>query len=161
MTRITAEPLDGPAGSELVAELDADLERRYGEGEAVHTDAHEFVAPDGLFLVLRVDGRPQACGGYRRIDDTTAELKRMYVRPEVRGTGLARQLLAGLEEAAAAAGYEQLWLETGGSQPEAVALYESSGYGPIARFGQYAWAPDQRCYGKVLEPRRSSRTPLS
>ena len=51
---------------------------------------------------------------------------------------------------AAAAGYEQLWLETGGSQPEAIALYESAGYTPVARFGQYAWAEDQRCYGKSL-----------
>ena len=158
---IVAEPLDGPAGRELLDELDDDLERRYGDGEAVHAAPGEFLPPDGLFLVLRVGGTPVACGGYRRVDEQTAELKRMYVRPDARGKGLARLMLARLEHAAMQAGYVQLWLETGGEQPEAIALYEASGYVPGASCGQFAWAPDQRCYGKVLSPRPSSRAPLS
>lgn len=158
---IAAEPMESRAGRLLLTELDTDLARRYGDDETVHADPAEFVPPTGLFLVLRVDDVPQACGGYRRIDDATAELKRMYVRPDARGKGLARLLLARLEQAAGAAGYRQLWLETGGQQPEAIALYESAGYEPVARFGQFAWAPDQRCYGKTLSATPSSRAPLS
>ena len=152
---------DAPA-RELLAELDDDLTRRYGPGDPVRAVAAEFEPPDGLFLIAFDRGWARACGGYRRIDAATAELKRMYVRPQARGTGLARLLLATLERAAHDAGYQRLWLETGMSQPEAMALYESAGYRPIPAFGQYAGADDQRCYGKALGPLTpSSRAPLS
>jgi GNAT superfamily N-acetyltransferase len=158
---VTAESLDGPAGRELLAELDQDLNERYGDDETVNVHPEEFLPPDGIFLVVRDGEEPLACGGYRRIADDTAEIKRMYVRPQARGKGLARLVLARLEESAGAAGYRQLWLETGLAQPEAMALYESSGYQRIAPFGQFSWAPDQRCYGKVLAPTPSNRAPLS
>lgn len=158
---VTPESLDGPAGRLLLAELDEDLNQRYGDDETVDVHAAQFLPPDGIFLVVRENGQLRACGGYRRIAPDTAEIKRMYVRPDARGKGLARLVLTRLEEAAAAAGYTQLWLETGLAQPEAMALYESSGYARIAAFGQFAWAPDQRCYGKVLAATRSNRAPLS
>ena len=150
MDDLRFEPLDGPAGRALLAELDADLAERYGDDEPVAATPSQFLPPGGAFAVVYIDGEPQACGGYRRIDDTTAELKRMYVRPRARGHGLARRLLAALEVAAAHAGYRHLWLETGLSQPEAIALYESAGYTPVASFGQFARAPSQRCYGTAL-----------
>ena len=153
---VTAESLDGPAGRALLAELDEDLSQRYGDDETVEVHPDQFLPPNGIFVVVREGGQPLACGGYRRIADDTAEIKRMYVRPAARGRGLAR-----LEEAASAAGYAQLWLETGLAQPEAMALYESAGYQRIAPFGQFSWAPDQRCYGKVLASTPSSRAPLS
>jgi GNAT superfamily N-acetyltransferase len=74
----------------------------------------------------------------------------MYVRPGARGHGIARALLAACEDAARALGYTELWLETGTAQPEAIALYTSSGYAPIARFGQFACVDDARHMGKVL-----------
>lgn len=144
------EALDGPAATALLGELDADLGRRYGDDTPVHAAPDEFQPPDGRFVVLYANGLALACGGYRRIDGTTAELKRMYVRPDGRRRGLARLVLQDLETAARAAGYEQLWLETGLSQPEAMLLYEASGYTPVASFGQFAGAPEQRCYGKLL-----------
>lgn len=148
---IRRESFDSPAAAQLLAELDADLAGRYGDGEQVLAEAHEFEPPAGEFLVLYVDGVALACGGYRRLDEETAELKRMYVRPAGRRQGLARKVLAQLEADAAKAGYRQMWLETGMPQFEAVSLYPSAGYTPIAAFGQYSWAPDQRCYGKSLE----------
>ena len=144
------EPLDAPAAAALLQELDADLAQRYGSDDQVHAQADEFVPPDGLFLVLTVDGEPLACGGYRRWNEHTAELKRMYVRGAGRRRGLARHLLTELEDAARAAGYTQMWLETGLPQHEAMQLYAGAGYAPIAKFGQFAWAPEQRCYGKEL-----------
>ncbi len=148
--RLRFEPLDGPAGKELLDELDADLAERYGGGEPVSATPDEFLPPAGCFAVVYVRDRPEACAAFRRIDPTTAELKRMYVRPTGRRRGLARRLLVAVEQAAVEAGYQQLWLETGLSQPEAMQLYESAGYNPVASFGQFAGAPQQRCYGKVL-----------
>lgn len=148
---IHPQPLDAPAAAALLGELDTDLAERYGDSdEPVHAEADQFLPPDGLFLVASVDGEPLACGGYRRYDEHTAELKRMFVRPAGRRRGLARRLIAELEQAAKDAGYTQMWLETGLPQHEAMQLYAGAGYEPIAKFGQYAWAPDQRCYGKSL-----------
>jgi GNAT superfamily N-acetyltransferase len=80
----------------------------------------------------------------------TAEVKRMYVAPAARGLGVARRMLARLEDTAAGAGAEAMILETGAAQPEAMALYESSGYLRIESFGHYKWSPQNRCYGKRL-----------
>jgi ribosomal protein S18 acetylase RimI-like enzyme len=74
----------------------------------------------------------------------------MYVTPEARGRGVARAVLAALEEAARTRGYAALRLETGLSQPEAIALYTSSGYAPTAPFGPYAPYPNARFYAKDL-----------
>ena len=144
------EPLDSPAASELLNDLDLDLDERYGNSERVIADVEEFEPPTGAFLVVYVEGEPVACGGFRRLDADTAELKRMYVRPAGRGRGLARRLLAELEQRAATAGYRTMWLETGVPQHEALGLYSSAGYEPIDPFGQFAGAPDQRCFGKAL-----------
>ena len=64
--------------------------------------------------------------------------------------GLARVVLAHLEQTARNAGADVIVLETGIAQPEAIALYESSGYEPVEKFGHYAWSPKSRCYGKRL-----------
>ena len=80
----------------------------------------------------------------------TAEIKRMYVMPRVRKAGVARTMLAHLERTAADAGIAALVLETGTRQPEAIALYESSGYVEIPGFGFYREAPLSRCFGKLL-----------
>jgi ribosomal protein S18 acetylase RimI-like enzyme len=79
-----------------------------------------------------------------------AEIKRMYVAPSGRRRGLARGVLAHLERTAAQAGADVMVLETGIAQPEAIALYTSSGYVPVEKFGHYAWSPKSRCYGKRL-----------
>ena len=74
----------------------------------------------------------------------------MYVTPGARGLGIARRMLAHLEADAAAHGAEVAILETGLAQPEAIALYESSGYTPIPAFGYYKDAPLSRCYARRL-----------
>ena len=148
---LRAEPLDSAAGALLLTALDDDLDERYGGGTPVAAKPDEFAPPDGVFLIAYVDGAPLACAGYRRYDESIAELKRMYVRPEGRRKGLAKLLLAELEQRAAVAGYQQMWLETGVPQHEAMDLYSRSGYARIEPFGQFAWAPDQRCYGKRLD----------
>lgn len=136
---LTISPVPFAEAAELVAELDADLTVRYGgDGDPVHAPAQEFDGPGGQMLLASLAGEAVGCAGVRRIDDATAELKRMYVRPQARGRGIAKQLLAACEREARALGYGQLWLETGTMQPEAVTLYLTSGYEPIPAFGQYA-----------------------
>lgn len=135
----------------LVAELDADLTVRYGGGgDPVHAPAAEFDGPGGQMLVASVGGEPVGCVGLRRIDDRTAELKRMYVRPHARGRGIARALLAACEREAIELGYQLMWLETGTMQPEAVTLYLTSGYEPVPAFGQYAGQSLSVHLGRVL-----------
>jgi putative acetyltransferase len=108
------------------------------------------VHDDASYLVAVVDGRAVACGAVQRLDATTAEIKRMYVRPAYRGRGIARHLLAALEEYAIAAGHAVLRLETGTYLPAAIALYSSSGYQPIPVYGEYAGNPYSVCFEKRL-----------
>ncbi|WP_295124612.1 GNAT family N-acetyltransferase [uncultured Leifsonia sp.] len=82
--------------------------------------------------------------------DGTAELKRMFVRPEARGRGLAAGLLRAVEAQAAVAGIPLLRLETGPLQHAAIALYESRGYERIPNFGEYVGDPHSVCYAKTL-----------
>jgi len=125
----------------LLAGLAHEYDTRYGENaEMARTAAHEFDPPSGLFIVL-IDGVVTASGGgFRRHDATTCEVKRMWTHPDYRRRGLARRVLAALEDAAAEAGYERLILETGPRQPEAAAMYTARGYSRIEFYGPYSEA---------------------
>jgi GNAT superfamily N-acetyltransferase len=145
----------------LIAEVQAEYVIRYGGPDDTPLDPLMFEPPAGSFFVGYLDlaegRRPVASGAWRAHGDVeafgttrTAEVKRMYVAPAARARGLARRMLAHLERTAAAAGAEAMILETGTAQPEAIALYESSGYTPIPSFGYYKDQPLNRCYGKAL-----------
>ncbi len=130
---------------------------RYGGRDDTPLDPLMFEPPAGSFYVGYLDDVPVVSGAWRRRGDVevagsrdAAEIKRMYVAPQARGRGLARGMLAHLERTAAEAGARVMVLETGSAQPEAIALYESSGYTRIESFGHYKWSPENRCFGKVL-----------
>ncbi|MFN2494354.1 MAG: GNAT family N-acetyltransferase [Pseudonocardiaceae bacterium] len=148
--------LDHPDARRLIAELQQEYVHRYGGEDATPVDVTEFAAPCGTFVVGYLGRVAVACGGWRGHEPGPefaagdAEIKRMYVVPAVRGRGLSRVLLAELERRAIDAGWRRLVLETGTRQPEAIALYTSSGYYEIPRFGIYRCAPQSRCFGKVL-----------
>jgi GNAT superfamily N-acetyltransferase len=148
--KIDVTAYDHPDAVALIAEVQQEYVVRYGGQDGTPVDPAEFAPPRGLFLVAYVDGTPAACGGWRA-HETDVELKRMYVTPACRGRGLARAVLAELERTAVAAGYRRVILETGSKQPEAIALYESSGYVPVPRFGFYANAPGAVHLGKVVD----------
>ena len=125
--------------------------RYEGEADIGPTrEAAMFVPPDGVFLVVRDEGRAIGCGGVCRFDETRAELKRMYVVPDARGRGLGRLLLVELETEARRLGYDGIVLETGDRQPEALGLYESAGYERIPCYGVYATRAHSMCFGKHL-----------
>ena len=118
-----------------------------------------FDPPAGGFFVAFLGDEPVATGAWKVRDDVSAfgstrvaEVKRMYVRAGSRRGGLARTVLAHLEATAAEAGADVLVLETGLKQPEAIALYETSGYVPVPPFGYYRDYPAARHLGKRLTP---------
>ncbi|HEV7203189.1 MAG TPA: GNAT family N-acetyltransferase [Jatrophihabitans sp.] len=145
---IEARPYGDPDVVRMVADVQAEYVVLYGGPDEAVVDPDEFVPPNGLLLVGLVDGEPVAMGGWRRMSDTVAEIKRMYVSKPARRRGYSRRMLAEIERRAAAAGIAELILNTGPEQPEAVALYEQSGYTVIPGFGHYADHPHALFYGK-------------
>jgi GNAT superfamily N-acetyltransferase len=154
---VVALPITHPDAARLVEEVQQEYVVRYGSRDETPLDPTFFDPPRGAFFVGYLDDAPVATGARRlRSDvvvdgsDATAEMKRMYVAPAARSRGLARAMLAHLETTARAAGAEVMILETGLAQPEAMALYESSGYTPIPGFGFYKDAPLARCFARRL-----------
>jgi GNAT superfamily N-acetyltransferase len=97
------------------------------------------------------EGAPVGCGALRVLDAETAELKRMFVSPAVRGMGLGRRLVAALEAEARAMGVRRLVLETGVRQAAALALYRATGFDLIPLYGEYRLSPETSvCLGKDL-----------
>jgi GNAT superfamily N-acetyltransferase len=104
---------------------------RAGSIHDISASLAEMQAPDGAFLLVRVLGEPIGCGGIKRLDSETCEIKRMYLDPGWRGLGLSRLLLEALEERARGLGYTRARLDTGDRQPSARRLYEGAGYRSI------------------------------
>lgn len=98
-----------------------------------------------------MDGEPVGCGGVCVEDGAgPAEVRRMYVVPVARGLGISRRILSALEQEARELGRERLRLETGIDQPEAIGLYESSGFERIPNFGPYVGEARSVCFEKLL-----------
>jgi len=137
---------------ELKAELNAELSAIYPEEGATHfrLDPPEVKKGNGVFLIALQGSRHLGCGAIRRIDGWTAELKRMYVKPEARNRGVAREILRALEGEARALGIARVVLETGVRQQAAIALCRSEGYTEIAPFGEYVNSPLSVCMAKEL-----------
>lgn len=151
MLALHDERLDSDVARPLVAALIADMEARYGGEEADDgLRPSDLVLPAGRFLVATVGGCGRGCGGLRRRDDGTAELKRMWVAPDARRLGVGWALLQELERTAVELGFDRVVLETGARQPEALALYERAGYVRIPAYGTYEDSPESVCFAKGL-----------
>ncbi|SDX67641.1 Predicted N-acetyltransferase YhbS [Modestobacter sp. DSM 44400] len=154
--RLWAVRYDDAVAIQLVEQVQHEYVVRYGGRDAAQVDPDEFAAPHGLFLVAEADGEPAGCGGWRvhgtdASGGTVVELKRMYVAPGFRRHGIARTLLAALEATAARAGHREVVLNSGGRQPEALALYARTGYTPVPGYGVYAQSLEAVFLGKPLE----------
>jgi GNAT superfamily N-acetyltransferase len=128
------EPLDGRAARQLLEAFRQEVLEYYPEwSPAVGPTAapEEFEPPQGAFLIVYAGDEPVGCGGFKRLDTETAEIKRMFVSPGARGQGLGRRILAELEAGAREAGYSSIRLDTGDRLPAALELYRSAGYGEI------------------------------
>ncbi len=150
---IARADLADAASRTLIAALNAELSGVYVEPGATHfrLDPEEVSGGRGVFLIVYHEGTPVGCGACRRIDAETAELKRMYVAPDLRGKGLGRRLVTALEAEARTLGIRRLVLETGIHQAAALALYRATGFNLIPLFGEYCLSPEASvCLGKDL-----------
>jgi GNAT superfamily N-acetyltransferase len=156
--RLAPEPYGDEGPRWVVARAEAEIVTRYGsleDGER-GLSAAMFDPPAGAFVVARrgdAAGPPVGGVGVRALRPGLGEIRRLWVAPEARGRGVARALMAGIEDAALSLGLTDLRLVTGDRQPEAVALYESSGWERVhaGRDGRPVPAP-QIWFTKLLIP---------
>jgi putative acetyltransferase len=147
MTIVPVSPATEEARA-LIRELDIEIEALYPGTSITGIDVAEFEKAGDYFLVAREADQAIGCGGFRRVDERCAEIKRMFVRASARRRGIARQILRHLEAEVRRRGFYTIVLETGCNNAEAIALYEAEGYFPIPAFLGYAGIPISRCYAK-------------
>jgi len=161
MTQATAslviEAVDPQHPQALALLGEAALEARALYPELFAPDApapgNEPLRASEAYLLAWQENRAVGCGALRRHDSFTGEIKRMFVTREARRDGIARALLARLEQEARAQGYRSLVLETGARQMPAIALYSRCGWRRIAPYGGYVGDPMSICFGKSLSRR--------
>ena len=147
MTRIERVNSDDKNFRELVHLLDKDLANRDGK-DAPFFAQYNKIDSIKYVVVAYFNNEPAGCGAIKNYDPDTMEVKRMYVKPEYRGNGIARVVLADLEKWTAELGFTFCILETGKKMQEAIGLYESSGYHYIPNYGQYAEVHTSVCLKK-------------
>jgi putative acetyltransferase len=133
----------------LVRLLDADLQIRDGEDHAFFAQFNHIDAIKNV-VVAYSDGIPVGCGAVKSYSGATGEIKRMFVRPEFRGQGIASSILRELESWSQELAFDRLILETGKAQPEAIGLYTKSGYEIIPNYGQYEQVESSVCMKKEV-----------
>ena len=133
----------------LVQLLDADLAIRNGEDHSFYDQFNKIDAIKNC-IVIYVDEIPAACGAFKKFDEETVEIKRMYTNPDFRKRGLATAIVKELEYWAKELNYTKAVLESSLEQNEALSVYEKSGYTRIPNYGQYIGIDKSVCYEKVL-----------
>ena len=130
-----------------------DLELRIRDGDENHVFFAQFNKIDGLreVVVAYLNNVAVGCGAVKAYSEQIAEIKRMFVKEEHRGRGLGGKILTELEIRAKELGFAECILETGFKQPEAIALYQRSGYEIIPNYGQYAGVESSVCMKKSLD----------
>lgn len=149
MIQFTRTDSQHPDFSLLAAELEAELKIRDG-------DDHEALAQLNKIdyipqvLVIYENGNAVACGAIREYESGVMEIKRMYVKMDCRGKGIASLILEQLENWSAESSFTKCVLETGRNQPEAISLYLKKGYKQIPNFGAYTDSANSVCFEKLL-----------
>jgi putative acetyltransferase len=140
---------DSSVFRELTHQLDIELGKRYGTLQSSY-DQYNVIPYVDTVIVAYVNGTPAGCGCFKKHDEKTVEIKRMFVKSEYRRRGIAQRILDELENWASELGFSRAILETGIKQPEAIALYKKREYLPIDNFGQYAGMQNSVCFGKNI-----------
>jgi len=149
MLRLVRTTSENPDFRALVRLLDQDLAERDGAEHGFYAQYNKIDLIRHAVVAYR-DDQPVSCGAFKEYAPDTVEIKRMYVQPEYRQQGLARAVLGELETWAAELGYPIAVLETGKRQPEAIALYQRSGYALTPNYGQYVGIENSVCLRKAL-----------
>ena len=150
MTEFIRTTSTNPDFRKLIYALDEDLYQRNGEAQLQYRQYNQVDLINHV-VVVYFEGKPVGCGCYKRFDEQTVEMKRMFVLPEFRGKQLAAQMLQELEKWAVEEGNTSAVLETGHRQVEAIRLYTVAGYSLIENYGQYIGMEDSICFRKELK----------
>lgn len=140
---ILVERPDSAGALELISQLDAYLASLYPAESRHGLSVEALLDPSVTFLLARLCDQAVGCGGVKVLEPGIGEVKRMYVLPAVRGHGIAKKILAGIESIALRLDLKILRLETGIYQPEALGLYKACGFHEIPPFADYK--PDPLC----------------
>jgi DNA-binding MarR family transcriptional regulator/GNAT superfamily N-acetyltransferase len=125
---------------EYFRELTSRFEEGFDPSRDKAGEMSEMTPPAGVFMLARLEGDPVGCGGLKRIDETTGEIKRVWTAPSARGLGVARRIVRRLEAAARDMGLKGVRLDTNRALREAQALYRAEGYREVERFGDNPYA---------------------
>ena len=148
--RVDEVTWDHPAAVALRAAQRDEIALRYGTPDSEPGPAPTADDITVFFVAFADDDTPLGCGGLRQRDDTEAEIKRMFVDPAHRGTGVSTAVLQRLEQYGRERGWARLVLETGTEQPDAIRFYTREGYEPIPLFGYYVGSELSLCFAKPL-----------
>lgn len=154
MFELRTQPYDHP-DVQALTELAQDYYTQiYGEPDTDPLGAGDFTAPHGGFVIGYRDGTAVAMGGWlftaSDLGERVAQIRRMYVVPQLRRQGWAARVLTHLERDAADHGASMIILATGRPQVEAIAFYRSRGYGDAPAFGHYASSDQVVCLGRQV-----------
>ncbi len=135
--------------NKLIIELDAYLKVTDG---ADHEFYNQFNGLDNIknVVIAYQDNQAIGCGAFKKLDNETIEIKRMYVKFAHRGSGTAQAILNSLELWASEKGFKKCILETGNRQVEAIKFYKKAGYKSIPNYGQYIHMEDSNCFEKLV-----------
>lgn len=133
----------------LVQLLDADLAIRNGDDHAFYDQFNKIDNIKNCIVIYEND-IPAACGAFKKFENDTVEIKRMYTKPDFRKKGFASAIVKELEIWAKEYGYTKAVLESSLQQNEAISVYEKSGYTRIPNYGQYIGIDKSVCYKKEL-----------
>ena len=150
MTKFVRTTSENADFRKLINALDEDLYLRNGEAQLQYRQYNQVDLIDHV-VVVYFEEKPVGCGCFKKFDDTTVELKRMFVLAEMRGKQLAAQMLQELEKWAVEEGNTAAVLETGYRQVEAIRLYTVAGYSLMENYGQYIGMEDSICYRKEFK----------
>ena len=134
---IRAEPPDQPDVLRMIAALDVQMTALYPPESNHLLDIAALSDPAVTFLVVRDGNEAIGCGALSRDARGWGEVKRMFIRPEQRGRGIGKRVLADLETLAREASLPLLRLETGIHNTDALALYRAAGFVECPPFGDY------------------------
>jgi putative acetyltransferase len=149
---VTPTPTD--EAQRLIEELETELSGPYTAEQRHGYSVARIFQPNIFFLIARLDGQAVGCGGIA-FEDGFAELKRMYVRPQLRGQHIGQSILARLEEEARARNVRRLVLETGDVLHAALRLYEGAGFKRCAAFGAYTRMPSSSIERSIFLEKRT------
>ena len=149
MLLLTRTDSSNPDFIDLVKYLDADLAIRDGDEHAFYAQFNKLDKIKHV-VVAYEDDIAVGCGAMKEYAPDTMEIKRMWTAPGSRGKGIGAKVIAELETWASELSYKKCILETGKKQPEAIRLYEKTGYTLIPNYGQYAEQENSLCFEKEI-----------